>query len=466
MAGRDRVDRTTRPAAGNPIVPNDEEDNVTRISVFGLGYVGAVATAALARDGHDIVGVDPNLTKVEMVDAGVSPVIEEGLDALMAEGVAAGRIRATTIAEDAIAGTDVSLICVGTPSNFNGSLDLGHIEKVCQEIGIALTGKTERHVVVVRSTMLPGSTEDIVIPTLETASGRRLGPKLGVCVNPEFLREGTSIQDFDHPAFTLIGGNDDQATEDVRGLYSGVDAPVVVVPYRVAEMVKYASNAFHALKITFANEIGSIARELGVDSHRVMEIVTRDTKLNVSPAYLRPGFAFGGSCLPKDLRALVYQARRFDVDVPVLEAIGTSNQGQIDRALGMVRRTGRKRVGVLGFSFKAGTDDLRESPIVELIERLIGKGYELRVYDRNVSLANLQGANRAYIEREVPHIASLMAETVDEVLAVSDVIVVGTGDREFARAVDHARPDQIVIDLVRIGDPTVRSSGVYQGIAW
>ncbi|HEX6230475.1 MAG TPA: nucleotide sugar dehydrogenase [Actinomycetota bacterium] len=439
---------------------------MTRISVFGLGYVGAVSAAALARNGHRIVGVDPNLTKVEMIGAGKSPVIEAGLDDLIAEGVSSGRIRATTNAEDAVSDTSVSMICVGTPSNGNGSLDLTHVEKVCQEVGLALVAKAEPHVVVVRSTMLPGSTENVVIPMLETASGRRVGRDLGVCVNPEFLREGTSIKDFYDPPFTLIGGDAGWAIEVVQDLYADIGAPVLVVPPKAAEMVKYASNAFHALKITFANEIGIVCREQGVDSHQVMEVLTRDTKLNISPAYLKPGFAFGGSCLPKDLRALVYQARRSDVEVPVLEAIARSNQGQIDRALRMVTRTGRKRVGVLGMSFKAGTDDLRESPMVELIERLIGKGYEVRVFDRNVSLANLHGANRAYIEREIPHIASLMVGTVEEVLTSSDVVVIGNGDPEFARVLEEARSEQAIVDLVRVGAREGGTRARYEGICW
>lgn len=439
---------------------------MTRISVFGLGYVGAVTAGALARNGHHVVGVDPNLTKVEMIAAGRSPVVEAGLDDLIGEGVAAGRIRATTDAEEAVLDTDVSMICVGTPSNGNGSLDLTQVEKVCQEIGLALSSTADPHVVVVRSTMLPGSTEGVVIPTLEAASGRRAGRDLGVCVNPEFLREGTSIEDFYDPPFTLLGGEDERAIEAARGLYEGIGAPVLVVAFRVAEMAKYASNAFHALKITFANEIGNVCVEQGIDSHRVMEILCRDTKLNISPAYLRPGFAFGGSCLPKDLRALVYQARRADVEAPLLEAISRSNQGQIQRALRMVRDTGRKRVGVLGLSFKAGTDDLRESPMVELIERLIGKGYRVRVFDRNVSLANLQGANRAYIEKEIPHIASLMVETVEDVLASSDVVVIGNGDPEFARASAEARPEQVIIDLVRIDGDRRGSDERYRGICW
>ena len=439
---------------------------MARIGIFGLGYVGAVSAGALAREGSEVIGVDPNLTKVETINAGRSPVVEAGLDALIAEGVAAGRIRATTSADDAVRHTDLSVICVGTPSNGNGSLDLTQVEKVAQEIGVALAGETRPHVVVLRSTMLPGSAEEVVIPTLEQASGRRVGEDLGVCVNPEFLREGTSIRDFYEPPFTLIGGDDRGAVEMVRGLYAGLEAPAIVTPIRVAEMVKYACNAFHALKVTFANEIGNVCAGQGVDSHQVLDILCRDTKLNISPAYLRPGFAFGGSCLPKDLRALVYQARRHDVDAPVLEAIMRSNAGQVDRALAMIKGTGRKRVGVLGFSFKAGTDDLRESPLVELIERLIGKGYEVRVYDRNVSLANLQGANRAYIEKEIPHIALLMSDTVDEVLASSDVIVVGNADPSFAQVLDDAGPEQSIVDLVGIRTLGVVTRADYRGISW
>ena len=439
---------------------------MTEISVFGLGYVGAVSAAWLARQGHHVVGVDPNLTKVEMINAGRSPIIEEGLEELIRDGVAAGRIRATTIADDAIAATSITIVCVGTPSAANGSLDLTQVEKVCQEIGSAIAEKTDRHDVVLRSTMLPGSTEDVVVPALERSSGKTAGRDFGVCFNPEFLREGSSIADFDRPPFTLIGGDDDGAIAAIGALYDTIDAPLIVTPIRVAEMVKYACNAFHALKITFANEIGNIGSELGIDGHRVMEILCTDTKLNISPAYLKPGFAFGGSCLPKDLRALAYQARRVDVETPVLEAIMRSNDGQVERALRIIKDTGFRSVGVLGFSFKAGTDDLRESPLVELIERLIGKGYHVRVFDRNVSLANLQGANRAYIEREIPHIAQLMSETIDEVVEASDVLVIGNGDPAFRRVLAEAREDQVIVDLVRIGEPGDVTQGRYRGISW
>jgi GDP-mannose 6-dehydrogenase len=338
------------------------------------------------------------------------------------------------------------------------------VEKVATELGENLAAKPD-HVVVVRSTMLPGSTETVVVPTIERTSGKKSGVDFGVCFNPEFLREGSSLRDFFDPPFTLIGSSDDQAAQTVRKLYSMVGAPLFVVPIKVAEMVKYASNAFHALKVTFANEIGTICRQQGIDSHEVMHLFNQDTNLNISTAYLKPGFAFGGSCLPKDLRALIYHARSLDVATPVLESIMTSNREHVERALRMVQDTRRKSIGVLGFSFKAGTDDLRESPTVELIERLLGKGYAVRVYDRNVSLANLQGANRAYIEREIPHIASLMTETVDDIIESSEVIVIGNADPEFRTALQLARSDQAIIDLVRITDDAP-PNGNYTGICW
>jgi GDP-mannose 6-dehydrogenase len=437
---------------------------MTRVAVFGLGYVGAVTAAALAASGHDVTGVDTNRLKVDMIAAGRSPVVEHGLGELIASGVAAGRLRATTDHAAAVASTDVTMICVGTPSRPNGSLDLRQVERVCLEIAEGLTGRTG-HVVVVRSTMLPGSTHELVVPTLEKASGGRAGQDFGVCVNPEFLREGSSIRDFHEPPFTLVGSDDPGAADLVGRLYANVDAERIVVGVRVAEMVKYASNSYHAVKVAFANEIGAICKEQGVDSHAVMDIFCRDTKLNVSTAYLRPGFAFGGSCLPKDLRALVYHARHLDVSTPLLESVIPSNDQQIDRAFRLVQSAARRRVGVLGFSFKAGTDDLRESPVVELIERLIGKGYDVRVYDRNVSLGNLHGANRAYIEQEIPHVASLMCDAIEEVVTDSEVIVIGNGAVEFAGVAELASDDQVIVDLARLGSDLPDHPG-YEGIAW
>ena len=439
---------------------------MAKISVFGLGYVGCVSLACFADSGHEVIGVDINPTKVAMINQGHSPIIEDGLTELLTKGVQQGCIRATNDVRQAIQESDVSIICVGTPSRRNGSLNTDYIIRVSTEIGLCLAEKEPYHLVVVRSTMLPGSCEELVIPALEDASGKQVGQEFGVCYNPEFLREGSSIKDFANPPYTVIGSHDDRATAQLSELYATVDADTVVVPIKVAEMIKYASNAYHALKITFANEMGNICKQLGIDSHEMMDLFCQDTKLNVSRAYLKPGFAFGGSCLPKDLRAILYHCRRLDVRAPVLEAILPSNEHQIDLAFQLIRRTGCKRVGALGFSFKAGTDDLRESPMVELIERLIGKGYEVAVYDKYVSLANLQGANRAYIEEQIPHIACLMAESLDTVIAENDVIVIGNNNPEFRTALNHVGHHQTVIDLVRISEDTEALNGSYQGISW
>lgn len=439
---------------------------MANISIFGLGYVGAVSVACFAENGHKITGVDLNPLKVRMINNGESPIIERGLGEMLQKGVNTNQISATTDANMAIAESEITFVCVGTPSNTNGSLDLAYVKRVCEQIGSSLRDKNEYHLVVIRSTMLPGSTEEVVIPILEKASGKKSGDQFGVCFNPEFLREGSSISDFYNPPFTVIGASDERAAGIVQALYSGIEAPQFVVPYKVAEMVKYANNAFHALKVTFANEIGDICKVQGIDSHQVMDIFCQDTKLNLSPYYLKPGFAFGGSCLPKDLRALLYHGRHYDLNLPVLEAILPSNQGQIELAYEMVKSTGQKQVGFLGFSFKAGTDDLRESPAVELIEKLIGKGYQVQVYDRNVSLANLQGANREYIEKEIPHISSIMTEDIETILDKSKVIVIGNKAEEFAQILPKLNHGQVVIDLVRITEEAEKYDGFYQGICW
>ena len=361
--------------------------------------------------------------------------------------------------------TDVSFVCVGTPSQPNGSLELGYVQRVCEQIGAVLAEKDGFHVVVARSTMLPGSTEEIVVPALESRSGKRCGRDFAVCFNPEFLREGTSIADFHDPPFTVIGSDDERATEAVRALYARVDAPVVTVPIKVAEMLKYACNAFHGLKVSFANEIGNLCKQQNIDSHAVMDLFCRDQKLNLSSYYLRPGFAFGGSCLPKDVRALLYHGRQLDTRTPILESILPSNERQIDIAYQMVRRTAARRAGVPGFSFQAGTDDLRESPMVALIEMLIGKGYEVSVYDRNVSLAKLTGANRAFIEQEIPHIGKLMRDDIARVVADSELLLIGNKGPEFKDALADLRDDQIVLDLVRISDVPPDHPG-YTGICW
>jgi GDP-mannose 6-dehydrogenase len=436
-----------------------------KLSIFGLGYVGSVSAACFGRDGHQVIGVDVNPAKVAIINSGRSPIVEPQLEELIADAVAAKRLRATTDAADAIANSDASLVCVGTPGNLNGSLDLTYIKGSCREIGVALASIDRDHVVVVRSTLLPGSIERYVIPTLEVYSGKRAGKDFGVAINPEFLREGTSVYDFDNPPFTLIGADDEHVSSLVGHLYSRLKAPLVTLRIKEAEMVKYACNCFHALKVAFANEIGNICKPLEVDSHRVMDVFCQDTKLNLSPYYLKPGFAFGGSCLPKDLRAITYKAKELDVEIPLLSSVLLSNERQIERAIDMILRTGRKNIGVLGLSFKPGTDDLRESPLVTVIERLLGKGVKLAIYDRHVHLARLFGANKEYIEREIPHISELMRPDLEAVVDASDVIVVGNKSEEFLRLTDLLRNDQIVIDLVRLFD-TTPPVGSYTGIAW
>ena len=435
------------------------------VSVFGLGYVGCVSAACLAREGHTVVGVDVSRSKVDMIQSGTATIVEHGIGELVAEMVKGGTLTATTDVADAVARTEISLVCVGTPSQSNGGLDLAYVRRVAAEIGAALRSKDAWHVVVIRSTVLPGTTADVVTPILEQASGKKAGIGFGISMNPEFLREGTSIKDFDDPPFTVIGADDERTANSVASLYAGLSAPVRVVPLAVAEMVKYACNSFHGLKVAFGNEIGSICKALNVDSHEVMRIFCEDTKLNIAPTYLRPGFAFGGSCLPKDLRALSYRARQLDIDTPVLAAALSSNASQIARVYDMVRATGAKRVGILGLAFKAGTDDLRESPIVTLVERLIGKGVNLAIYDGHVSRANLIGANREYIENEIPHIWSLMRGSVQEVVEFGDVVVIGNGTPEFREIQPSLKDGQVVIDLVRAFGSRV-SDESYQGIAW
>ena len=437
------------------------------VSVFGLGYVGSVSAASFAADGHTVVGVDVNPDKVASLNEGRSPIVEKGLDQLIRETAADGRLRATTSTKDAVEATDLSLICVGTPSRRNGSLDLTYLERVCEQIGEALRDKESYHVVVVRSTVLPGTTHGIVVPALERTSGKQDGTGFGVAVNPEFLREGTALQDFRNPPMTLVGHNYTSDAEPTQALYSKVDAEMVTTSIRTAEMIKYASNTWHALKVCFANEVGNLCKRLDIDSHQVMDIFCRDEKLNLSSYYMKPGFAFGGSCLPKDVRAMQYRAKEVDLDMPVIQSILGSNELQIKHAVDMVVETGKKNVGLLGFSFKAGTDDLRESPIVILAEALLGKGYSLAIYDKNVSIARLVGANKDYINTQIPHLSSLLRDTVDEVIEHSDVIVVGNGSPEFAEALKRTRPGQVVIDLFRVkGVAKEEIPADYTGICW
>jgi GDP-mannose 6-dehydrogenase len=436
-----------------------------KISVFGLGYVGAVSAGCFAQDYHDVIGVDPYQPKVDLINRGQTPVIEKDIGEIIAAAVENKTLRATTDVREALSNSAISLICVGTPSQLNGSLDLKYIKNVCQQIGAALKDKEAFHLVVVRSTMLPGSMANVVIPTLETASGKKAGKDFGICNNPEFLREGTAVYDFRHPPKTVIGEIDARSGDVLASLYERLDAPLIRTNVETAEMVKYSDNVWHALKVSFANEIGNICKAAAIDGHKVMEIFCQDTKLNLSPYYLKPGFAFGGSCLPKDVRALTYKARSLDIEVPVLNAIMSSNQYQIEKGLKMIIDKGHKKVGFLGFSFKAGTDDLRESPLVEVIERLLGKGYDVRLYDRNVNVARLVGVNRDYILSHIPHISKLMMESIEAVLAHAQTVVIGNGDKAFNAVPDLLHADQVLVDLMGIG-PSRSEEGRYDGICW
>jgi GDP-mannose 6-dehydrogenase len=435
------------------------------VSIFGLGYVGAVSAACLADRGHTVIGVDPNPDKVAMINAGRPPVLEAELAELTRRAVTQHRLSATTDPQVAVHASEITFICVATPSQTNGNLDFRFLEKVCTEIGAALASKSGFHVVVVRSTILPGTLRGMIIPLLQRHSGKRVGVHFGVCNNPEFLRESSAVHDFRNPPKTVVGGTDSRSADLVQSLYQGLPGPMIRCPIEVGEMVKYADNTWHATKVAFANEIGKICKSLGVDSHAVMDIFCQDTKLNLSPYYLKPGFAFGGSCLPKDLRALTYRARSRDISTPLLNSLMFSNREQIEYGVAMIMAAQRKAVGILGFSFKAGTDDLRESPLVEVIERLIGKGFDLRLYDRNVNIAKLTGANRDYIMKVIPHIERLMVTSVQEVIDHADVIVIGNRAEEFADLAGRLRPEQHVIDFVRIRRIEENHAN-YTGICW
>jgi GDP-mannose 6-dehydrogenase len=437
-----------------------------KISIFGLGYVGAVSMACLARDRHELLGVDVDPVKLELIRSGKSPIIEEGIQQLMQEVVASGRVRVTHDAQQAINETDLSFVCVGTPSSPNGSQDLGAILRLADQLGEALKHKQGFHTIVVRSTVQPGTVDELLKPRVEAASGRQAGKDFALCFQPEFLREGSSIKDYDRPPFTIVGSESEEATRRLRELFGHLPCDFVVTRVRTAETMKYACNAFHALKVTFANEIGRLAQSMQVDAHEVMSLVCKDHHLNISPAYLRPGFAFGGSCLPKDLKALLYMGKQRDVTTPMLAGLLPSNRVHIDHAIDLVLAREQRNVGMLGLSFKTGTDDLRESPLVALAERFIGKGLNLRVFDPEVNLSRLMGANKRYIESSIPHIAQLMCSTVEEMIQPSDIIVVGIGHPALIERVSAlARPEQYVLDLVHMPD-RARLQAQYQGICW
>jgi GDP-mannose 6-dehydrogenase len=434
-----------------------------KITVFGLGYVGCVTSACLASLGHRVTGVDLDANKVGLINKSLSPLIEPGLEDLLRQVVSSGHLSAAS--EVPVLG-DVSIICVGTPSNANGSLCLDYVIRVAERIGDLLRNNNSYHVVNVRSTVVPGTVETVILPLLAERSGKVPGRDFGVCMNPEFLRETTALHDFHHPPFTVIGSLDQQSGATVAKLYAGIEAPLEQTSIRVAEMIKYACNAFHALKVCFANEIGLLSKSLGIDSHSVMDVFCKDTKLNLSPCYLKPGFAFGGSCLPKDLRAILHKAKQQDVDLPVIGSILESNRRHLEHAFNLVAKSGKKRIGVLGLSFKVGTDDLRESPVVILIERLLGKGYKLAIYDEEVSLSQLIGANRRYIEQTIPHISSLMVPNLSDVFAASDVVVVSKKTPQFQSMLASNSDGKLIIDMVRALQHEKSRPPAYEGICW
>lgn len=440
--------------------------NHSRICIFGLGYVGCVSGACLASLGHSVIGIEPNRTKIDLLNAGKSPIVENDLPELIEAVVRSGRFRATDDWRAAVAASEIAMVCVGTPSRSNGSIDLNYVRRVCEQIGQALQGRKDFLTVVIRSTIVPGSVEGVMIPILERLSGLKAGVDFGVCMNPEFLRESTSIHDFHEPPKTVIGELNPKSGEALAALYRGLPGPHIRTSISVAEMVKYVDNAFHAVKVTFANEVGALCKEHKVDSHQVMDIFCQDTKLNLSPYYLKPGFAFGGSCLPKDLRALNHEAHSLDLELPLLRSILESNKLQVLRVIRKLTEFKGRKLGFLGLSFKGGTDDLRESPIVEVIESMLGKGYAVRIYDRHVSMARLMGANKEYIEKEIPHISGLMCASLGELMTSCEVIVISNRSPEFVEAVAKAAPHQSVIDLVRIVKEPSPDAGSYYGLCW
>jgi len=437
-----------------------------KISIFGLGYVGAVSVACLARDGHEVVGVDIDPAKLALIRDGKTPVVEEGMVDLMRAVVASGRVSVTADVAEAVRSTEISLICVGTPSAPNGSQDQSAMLRLAKEVGSALRDKSAPHVIVFRSTLVPGSVEEVLVPILATESGKSEGVGFHACFQPEFLREGSSIKDYDHPPFTVVGANAERPATVLRELFGHLPCEFYRTSIRAAEMVKYCCNNFHALKITFANETARMCEALHIDPFEVMDLVCKDRQLNISPAYLKPGFAFGGSCLPKDLRATLYMARTRDVELPMLAGIMPSNRNHLEHAIAKITEAGRRKIGMIGLSFKTGTDDLRESPLVLLAEHLIGKGCSLLVYDPEVHLSSLLGANRRFIERHVPHIGSLLRPDIESVIDDSELLVVGLNDTATFESIRRlVRDDHVVVDLVNI-PAREAMRGQYLGLCW
>lgn len=439
-----------------------------RVSIFGLGYVGMVAGACIADSGHDVIAVDTDIVKVKCIQDGRSPIVEPGLAEMIAKNVAAGRLKATLSCEEAVMNSDMSMICVGTPSNADGSLNLDYVQAVCAQIGASLAKKDGFHSVVLRSTVVPGTARDVAIPALEKASGKKVGVGFGFGNNPEFLREGSAIDDYFNPPKIVIGALDEQTSKAVSEIYKGIEAPLVMTEIEVSEGVKYADNAWHAMKVGFANELGNILKELGVDSHKVMDIFCLDTKLNISKAYLKPGFAFGGSCLPKDVRAIRASAKAKGLNTPIFDALLSANEEQVRRGYDMIVKSGKKKIGMMGLAFKAGTDDLRESPLVTLADMLVRNGFELAIYDPAVfAAANMEGTNQKYIREGIPHISACLVAHPDELTDRSELFIIGHHGEDFSKILLSKSNDNIeVIDLVRLKDGAIEERAAYQGVCW
>ncbi|MBX3415384.1 MAG: nucleotide sugar dehydrogenase [Pirellulales bacterium] len=456
---------TTDESSSSAHAPRGNEPFVPRtVALFGLGYVGCVSACALAEAGHRVIGVEVVPAKVDAINRGEVPFLEPGLPELARQVVASGRLSATDNAAAAVAEADLSLICVGTPSTETGLPKFDHLYRVCESIGEAIRAKDASHDVVIRSTVLPGTAEHCT-SLIEQVSGRMAGDGFHLVINPEFLREGTALADYRNPPFTVVGAEDERAARRIAALYANVAGPCFMTGRREAELVKYSCNLFHAVKVVFANEIGRIAKTAGIDSHAVMEIFCHDDKLNLSRYYLKPGFAYGGSCLPKDLRAIVGYSRERHVALPMLEHVAASNREQIESAFRLIEQQEQRKVGLIGFSFKPSTDDLRESPLVILAEMLIGKGYDLKIYDPQVVISNLLGANRGFLEKHLPHAAGLITDQLDDLLEWAECLVVGSPLRDVGQVLMQAREDQTIIDLVRAA-PRVRTKARYHGLGW
>lgn len=438
------------------------------VCVVGLGYVGCVSAACFAEFGHQVVGVDANPGKVRLVSQGIAPIVEDRISELMKEQVLKGCLTATTDLNAAVIKSELVLVCVGTPSSPDGSLDFSQIERSCVEIGTALKNKKAYTSVVIRSTVLPGVVQEIAMPTLEAYSGKKIGKDFGFALNPEFLREGTAVYDFYHPPKTVIGEVDKKTGDLLEAFYQSLPAPLIRIGIAEASMIKYADNAFHAIKVAFANEIGRLCKKFDIDSRIVMNVFVQDTKLNLSPVYLRPGFAFGGSCLPKDIRAITRHARHADVKLPLIEAALESNSEHIQFATDIVKKDSSKRVGILGISFKEGTDDLRESPVVELAQRLLDEGYKLSIFDKNVSTARKNGSNNDYLKKNVPDLEKMLTDSVEDVLNESDVVIIGNRNKEHEVVLGELRNGHRIVDLSGLENANQEnlSEVKYEGICW